>query len=91
MADEKRSGKIKEAFGAAADAEVLDFSQEIAKPAPPPVDTPTDAPHPLDTRLIALDQIAERENSRPAYYGIEELGNSLLMQGQLQACLVRPA
>jgi ParB/RepB/Spo0J family partition protein len=56
-----------------------------------PLDLPAAPPHPQETLEIDLDDVAELENSRPAYYGIEELRNSLHTQGQLEPCLVRPA
>jgi len=70
MSDKAKTSKISERLAAADEGEVIDFSQDLSKKAPPPVDTPTEHPHPLATRLVALDEIEERENSRPAYYGI---------------------
>lgn len=55
------------------------------------LDLPASEPHPERTLEIPLDQIAELENSRPAYYGIEELKNNLHTQGQLEPVLVRPS
>lgn len=46
---------------------------------------------PLDVRDIPLDDIAELENIRPTYHGIEGLAETMHLEGQLQPCLVRPA
>lgn len=46
---------------------------------------------PLDVREIALDDIGERDNIRPAYHGIEGLAETMHLQGQLQPCVVRPS
>jgi ParB family chromosome partitioning protein len=54
-------------------------------------DLPAGEPHPSETVEIPLADIAELENSRPAYYGIEDLKKNLHTQGQLEPCLVRPA
>lgn len=54
-------------------------------------DEPAASPHPAKSLEIPLEEIAELENSRPAYYGIEDLKKSLHTQGQLEPCLVRPA
>lgn len=54
-------------------------------------DLPAGTPHPAETVEIPLADIAELENSRPAYYGIEDLKKNLHTQGQLEPCLVRPS
>jgi ParB/RepB/Spo0J family partition protein len=46
---------------------------------------------PLDVRDVPLEQIAEIDNIRPAYHGIEGLAQTMHLEGQLQPCLVRPA
>lgn len=53
------------------------------------LDLPAAPAHPLETRQIPLEQIAEIVNSRPEYYGIEALANNLHTQGQLEPALVR--
>ena len=46
---------------------------------------------PLDVRDLPLDQIGEGANVRPTYHGIEELAETMHLQGQLQPCVVRPS
>lgn len=46
---------------------------------------------PLDVRNIALKDIAELPNIRPAYHSIEKLAETIYTEGQLQPCLVRPS
>jgi ParB/RepB/Spo0J family partition protein len=53
------------------------------------LDLPPAPPMPLDVRNIPLDQIGERENIRPEYYGIEDLAKTMHLEGQLQPCCVR--
>lgn len=55
------------------------------------LDLPGAGPVPLDVRDIPLDEIAELENIRPTYHGIEGLAETMHLEGQLQPCLVRPA
>jgi ParB family chromosome partitioning protein len=47
--------------------------------------------HPAQTVVIPLRDIAEIENARPEYYGIELLAQNMHTQGQLEPCLVRPS
>lgn len=44
-----------------------------------------------DVRDLPIGEIAEIANIRPTYYGVEELAESLRVQGQLEPCMVRPA
>jgi ParB/RepB/Spo0J family partition protein len=46
---------------------------------------------PLETRTIALEDIAELENGRDSYEGIEELAQTLHAEGLLHGLTVRPA
>ena len=46
---------------------------------------------PLDVRDIDLKEIGEGANVRPTYHGIENLAETMHLQGQLQPCVVRPS
>lgn len=46
---------------------------------------------PLDVRDIPLEEIGEGANVRPTYHGIENLAETMHLQGQLQPCVVRPS
>lgn len=48
-------------------------------------------PVPLDVRDIPLEEIGEGANVRPTYHGIENLAETMHLQGQLQPCVVRPS
>jgi ParB/RepB/Spo0J family partition protein len=63
-----------------------DFQEESS-----PFDLERSDDVPLDVRNISLDDIFELPNIRPAYHGIENLAETIYVEGQLQPCLVRPA
>ncbi|WP_217924708.1 ParB/RepB/Spo0J family partition protein [Miltoncostaea oceani] len=46
---------------------------------------------PPDVRDIPIEDLFEIANIRPQYYGVEELSESMRVQGQLEPAMVRPA
>jgi ParB/RepB/Spo0J family partition protein len=55
------------------------------------LDLPAADPVPLDVRNVAIADIAELDNIRPAYHGIQGLADTMHLEGQLQPIVVRPA
>lgn len=74
-------------------AEELDESKDLddATEEVGPFDLERSDEVPLDVRNINLDDIFELPNIRPAYHGIENLAETIYIEGQLQPCLVRPS
>jgi ParB/RepB/Spo0J family partition protein len=54
-------------------------------------DLPSSEPRLIETKQILLEDIAELANIRGVYHGIEGLAETMHLDGQLQACWVRPA
>lgn len=76
----KEPVEVREAINDSSDEEVASALDLPAAPTPP-----------IDERYIALEDIAFRANIRPAYHGIEQLAETMHLETQLQACMVRPA
>lgn len=75
--------------GREAGTDVEPLADEETLPDLPSMTAPDTAD--ADVRDLPLAEIAEIANIRPTYFGVEELSESMRVQGQLEPCLVRAA
>lgn len=62
----------------------------VVEERPSALDLHAAPPVPIDTRDITIEEIEPMVNIRPAHHGVESLAESMHLEGQLQACVVRP-